>query len=63
MKFWLKELYLNAAEEHRVAAQNEHIWALGSEGEAAQMHHSNALENYAFAELLTDMANNIEEAD
>lgn len=60
MKIWLKELYLNAAKEHRVAASNEHLWALGSDNEEAMMlHEINAAENMDFADILTDMANKI----
>jgi hypothetical protein len=60
MKLWLKHLYLEAAEEHRGAAQNEHLWALGSEGEAAILHAQNSVEHVQFADILTDMANNLE---
>lgn len=60
MKIWLKRLYLEAAEEHRGAAQNEHLWALGSEGEAAILHAQNSVEHVKFAEILTDMANSLE---
>lgn len=61
MKIWLKQLYLDAAEEHRGAASNEHLWALGSDGESAAQHEYYAEENRAFAEILEDMANKIEE--
>lgn len=62
MKLWLKELYLEAAEEHRIAASNEHMWALGSNDEEQTMlHEINAAENMDFADILTDMANKIEE--
>lgn len=60
MKLWLKHLYSEAAEEHRGAASNEHIWALGSEGEAAMLHAQNSVEHVKFAELLTQMANDLE---
>ena len=60
MKLWLKHLYLEAAEEHRGAAQNEHLWALGSEGEASTLHAQNSMEHVKFADILTDMANNLE---
>ena len=60
MKLWLKRLYLEAAEEHRGAAQNEHLWALGSEGEASTLHAQNSMEHVKFADILTDMANNLE---
>ena len=60
MKLWLKELYLNAAKEHRGAASNEHLWALGSDTEEAMtLHEINAAENMDFADMLTDMANKI----
>jgi hypothetical protein len=61
MKLWLKRLYLEAAEEHRGAAQNEHLWALGSEGEAAILHAQNSVEHVRFADILTDMANHLED--
>lgn len=61
MKIWLKELYLEAAEEHYGAASNEHLWALGSKGEEAVFHEMNADENRAFAMMLEDMAKKIEE--
>ena len=62
MKIWLKELYLEAAEEHYGAASNEHLWALGSDNdEAAMLHEMNADENRAFAMMLEDMAKKIEE--
>lgn len=60
MKLWLKHLYLEATEEHRGAAQNEHLWALGSEGEAAILHAQNSVEHVKFADILTDMANDLE---
>jgi hypothetical protein len=62
MKIWLKELYLDAAKEHYGAARNEHLWALGSDtNEEAAQHECYADENRAFAMMLEDMANNIEE--
>lgn len=60
MKIWLKSLYLEAAEEHRGAASNEHLWALGSDGEASMLHTQNSIEHIKFADILTDMANNLE---
>lgn len=57
MKIWLKQLYLNAAEEHLVAASNERLWALGSDThEAAALHEANVNEHVAFAEILKSMA-------
>ena len=62
MKIWLKELYLEAAEEHLGAASNEHLWALGAPtDEASMLHEMNADEHRAFAMILETMANNIEE--
>lgn len=61
MKIWLRRLYLEAAEEHRGAAQNEHLWALGSEGEAAMLHAQNSVEHVKFADLLTAWAENLED--
>ena len=58
---WLKGLYREAAKEHRSAAQNEHLWALGSEGEASALHAQNSVEHVRFANILTDMANNLED--
>lgn len=60
MKLWLKHLYLEAAEEHRGTAQNEHLWALGSKGEAAMLHAQNSVEHVEFADLLISMANQLE---
>ena len=60
MKLWLRRLYLEAAEQHRGAASNEHIWALGSEGEAAMLHAQNSVEHVEFANILTEMANDLE---
>jgi hypothetical protein len=60
MKIWLKNLYLEAAEEHRGAASNEHLWALGSDCEASMLHAQNSMEHVQFAEILEDMANNLE---
>ena len=62
MKIWLKRLYLEAAEEHLVAASNERIWSLGSDThEAAALHEANVNEHIALAEILKLMANNIKE--
>lgn len=62
MKIWLKELYLEAAEEHFGTASNEHLWALGAPtDEASMLHEMNADEHRAFANMLTFMAHNIKE--
>ena len=57
---WLKGLYREAAEDHLVTASNEHLWALGSEGEASALHAQNSVEYVRFADILTNMANNLE---
>ena len=57
---WLKGLYREAAEDHLIAASNEHLWALGSNSnETAVMHEKNAEEHREFAMMLKDLANNI----
>lgn len=62
MKLWLKNLYLEAAEQHRGAAQNENLWALGADDEEATiMHFNNAVEHLRFVEILTSMANDLGE--
>jgi hypothetical protein len=60
MKIWLKRLYTEAAEQHRGAAQNENIWALGSEGEASLLHTENCVEHVEFAQLLEKMAQDVD---
>lgn len=60
MKEWLKQLYLEAAEDHLVAASNERLWSHGSDtDEAAVLHMRNANEHWEFADMLRDMANEI----
>ena len=62
MKFWLKELYLNEAEDQLETARFEHLCSLGSETmEAATLHEMNADEHREFAKILKDMATKIEE--
>ena len=62
MKIWLKELYENEAKDHLETARFEHLCALGAMGgEASMLHEMNADEHRAFANMLTDMANNIKE--
>ena len=57
---WLKGLYQEAAEDHLITASNEYLWALGSGGEASALHTQNSVEHIRFANILTDMANNLE---
>lgn len=56
MKIWLRELYLREAEEHRGAASNFHLAALGSDAENAGQLEYYAYENRAFADILENMA-------
>lgn len=59
MKIWLRELYLREAEEHRVAASNFHLAALGSDAENAKQLEEYADENRAFTDILEKMAKEI----
>ncbi len=62
MKIWLKELYLNEANDHLEIAKFEHLCALGSpNGEASMLHEMNADEHRSFAMELQYMARKIEE--
>ena len=62
MKFWLKELYLEEAENHKITASNEHLCALGSpNGEAAMLHEMNAEEHREYALILEHMASKVDE--
>lgn len=57
MKEWLKQLYVDAAEDHLVAASNERLWSLGSDTEEQTvMHMQNAEEHCEFADILRNMA-------
>lgn len=62
MKIWLKELYLNEANDHLETARFEHLCALGAPtDEASMLHEMNADEHRAFAIMLESMAHKIEE--
>jgi hypothetical protein len=62
MKFWLKELYLQEANDHLETARFEHLCALGAPtDEASTLHEMNADEHREFAQMLRDMADKIEE--
>lgn len=64
MKIWLRALYLEAADQHYGAADNEHLWALGAPNdETAMLHEMNAEENRAFAMMFEDMAYKIYEEE
>jgi len=57
------EMELRAlAEQHRGAASNEHLWALGSQdSETSAMHEQNAEEHSMLAEMYDKMADRAEE--
>lgn len=60
MKIWLKELYLNEAEDHLETARFEHLCALGAPtDEASMLHEMNAGEHRAFAKMLREFADRI----
>lgn len=59
MKFWLKEIYNEAAEDFYVGASNLHLMALGSEGESAGQLEHYAEEQRAFANILKSMVDEI----
>lgn len=61
-KFWLEQLYLEAAEDHRDTANNEHLCAMGAPtAEAAMLHEGNAREHRMFAIKLEQMARQVKE--
>ena len=48
------------AEEHRVAASNERLWAKGSpDDETAAMHEDNAMANSQIADIYSKLAANV----
>ena len=51
----LEELAL----EHLGAAKNEHLWALGSDAEAAALHKQNSEEHLAIANMFQRMADQV----
>lgn len=52
-----KQDLINLAEEHAVAASNEHLWALGSDDpESATQHEQQAEEHRDLAEMYRKMA-------
>ena len=62
MKLWLKKLYTTEASDHLETARFEHLCALGAPNdEASMLHEMNSDEHRAFADMLIDMANKIEE--
>ena len=62
MKIWLKRLYMEAADDHLITASNERLWSQGSDNdEEATLHMKNAEEHWEFADILKEMAEEIEE--
>ena len=61
MVIWLKDLYFEAAEEHREAAKSCHIFALGSEtNEGAVQFEQFADEHREFAHILECLAKELD---
>ena len=59
MKIWLAELFIEQAREHRGAAANCHIFALGSDGEEAQQFEEYREEHIQFAQILETMCKDL----
>ena len=60
MKEWLRSLYEEAVEDHKIAASNERLWSLGSDNdEQAIMHMENAKEHWEFIDILNEMIEEI----
>ena len=56
----LRDLFAEQAEEHRVAASNERIWAKGApNAETAAMHEDNVLMNMQLADIYENMAEDV----
>ena len=56
----LRDLFAEQAEEHRIAASNERIWAKGaSNAETAAMHEDNVLMNMQLADIYENMAEDV----
>lgn len=49
---WLSELFKTEAEEAKGASSNEHMFALGSDGENSEQHEEQAEQNREYSELL-----------
>lgn len=60
IKFWLRNLYMEEMGEALGAASNEHLWALGSDGESAEQHEANSAEQYEYASILNRLSDDIE---
>lgn len=57
---WLSDLFKNEMEEALGAAENEDIFAAGSDGESAFQHKENARINREYAEILNDAYNEVQ---
>ena len=56
----LRTAFEEQAEEHRVAASNERIWAKGApNAETAAMHEDNVLMNMQLADIYENMAEDV----
>ena len=56
----LRTAFEEQAEEHRVAASNERLWAKGaSDKETAEMHEDNAMCNMQLANIYENMAKDV----
>ena len=56
----LRDLFAEQADEHRIAASNERIWAKGApNAETAAMHENNVLMNMQLADIYENMAEDV----
>lgn len=56
----LRDLFAEQAEEHRIAASNERIWAKGApNAETAAMHEDNVDLNMQLADIYENMAKDV----
>lgn len=56
----LRTAFEEQAEEHRVAASNERLWAKGApDQETAEMHEDNAMVNMQLADIYENMARDV----
>lgn len=57
---WLKEMFRIEIDDARGTADNEYLWALGSDDEDNEFQHKeNGNENLAYAEMLEDALNQL----
>lgn len=56
----LRDTFAEQAEEHRIAASNERLWAKGAPNrETAEMHEDNAMFNMQLADIYENMAKDV----